>query len=139
MSVSAQQEPRFSLKELIEASGISERNIRYYIQEGLVPRARGRGRSAYYTTEHLERLARVMDLRNRGLSLDEIRETVATPPAATSAPSETWERIILHPQLEIHVASDAPEAVRMLVARFTQVAEEWFGSQPDEPAGDPWT
>jgi DNA-binding transcriptional MerR regulator len=119
-------EPRFSMSELVEATGLSDRTIRFYIEQGIVMGARGRGRASYYTPDHLERLARVADLRNRGLSLAEIREAVAPAVPATHAPSEVWERLRLHPALEIGVRNDAPEEIRLLVRRFEQLAEQWF-------------
>jgi DNA-binding transcriptional MerR regulator len=119
-------QPRFSMSELVEATGLNDRTIRFYIEEGLVPGAKGRGRSAYYTPEHHERLVRVADLRNHGLSLAEIREALAPAAPELHAPAETWERHMLHPALEVNVRSDAPEDIRMLLRRFEQLAEQWF-------------
>lgn len=128
-------EPRFTLAELVEATGLSERTIRYYIEQGIVMRAKGRGRSSYYTPEHLERLARVADLRERGLSLAEIKEAVAPSVPQPEEPGEVWERRLLHPTLEIMVREDAPEEVRLLVRRFEQLADEWFSSLGEPGAG----
>ncbi|MEZ4522315.1 MAG: helix-turn-helix domain-containing protein [Thermomicrobiales bacterium] len=121
-------EPRFSLTELVEASGISERTIRYYIGEGLLQHARGRGRSSYYTTEHLERLTRIADLRERGLSLAEIAESLVPAAQTIQTPTESWQRILLHPTLEMNVRSDAPEDIKLLVQRFQQIADQWFAT-----------
>jgi DNA-binding transcriptional MerR regulator len=125
---SRQTAPRFSISELVDASGISDRTIRYYIQQGLLQHAHGRGRSSYYTTEHLERLARIADLRDRGLSLSEILEAVATPPGVEDLEVESWDRVSLHPELEVHIRAGASDDVRMLVDRFQQLAEQWFGA-----------
>lgn len=121
-------EPRFTLEELVEATGISDRTIRYYIEEGLLQHARGRGRSSFYTTEHLERLTRIVDLRDRGLSLSEIRESLTLAVEEPTVPAETWERQLLHPTLEVNVRSDAPDEIRMLVQRFHQIADQWFST-----------
>ncbi len=121
-----QPAPRFTMEELVDASGISDRTIRYYIEQGLLQHARGRGRSSYYTTEHLERLTRITDLRDRGLSLAEIRESFVPQVQESAVPSEHWERLALHPSLEIGIRSDAPDDVRMLVQRFQQLADQWF-------------
>lgn len=114
------------MSELVDASGITERTIRYYIEQGLLQHANGRGRSSYYTTEHLERLARIADLRERGLSLTEILEAVAAPRLAVTHELESWNRISLHPALEVHLRTDAPDDVRLLVERFQQLADQWF-------------
>ena len=120
------QQPRFSMDELVEASGISDRTIRYYIEQGILQHARGRGRSSFYTTEHLERLTRISDLRSRGLSIAEIRESMTPGAVETSTPAEMWERHALHPALELNVRADAPDEIRMLVQRFQQIADQWF-------------
>ena len=117
------------MDELVEASGINDRTVRYYIEQGILQHARGRGRSSYYTTEHLERLTRVADLRDRGMSIAEIRESLA--PAAVgepATPAESWERYPLHPDLEVHLKAEAGDEVRMLLRRFQQISNEWFAT-----------
>lgn len=133
-------EPRFSLAELVESTGLSERTIRYYIQQGLVPGARGRGRSSFYTPEHLQRLARVVDLRDRGLSIDEIREAVIPDIGQAPRDVETWERVRLHPDLELHILANAPDGVKMLARQIEQHAARWLGTlDSTEPGDDTWT
>jgi DNA-binding transcriptional MerR regulator len=129
--VQPEEAARFTMADLVEASGLTERTIRYYVQEGLVSPAQGRGRTRYYTPQHLEELTRVADLRRRHLSIDEIRDLVgrsqSTSTAATGLPSETWERIYLHPDLELLVRARAPENIRALAQDLHQRAQEWFG------------
>ncbi len=129
-------EPRFSLVELVEATGLSDRTIRYYIEQGILMGAKGRGKTSYYTPEHLQRLARVSDLRNRGLSLAEIRESVAPTMPEPQVPGEIWERHLVHPMLELSVRSDAPEEIRLLVRRFEQLAEQWFETLGQDGSGN---
>jgi DNA-binding transcriptional MerR regulator len=75
-----------TLAELAAASGVSERTIRYYQSEKLLPRPDKRGREAVYRPDHLERVRLIVDLRDRGLSLGTIRELVGTEdPAVTVA------------------------------------------------------
>ncbi len=126
--VTRQTAPRFSMDELVEASGMTDRTIRYYIEQGLLQNARGRGRSSYYTTEHLERLTRIADLRDRGLSLAEIQESFVPQTVETTVESEIWERQLLHPTLEVSIRGDAPDDVRLLVQRFQQLANQWFAA-----------
>lgn len=125
--------PRFTMEELVDASGISDRTIRYYIEQGLLQHARGRGRSSYYTTEHLERLARIANLRDRGLSLAEIQEALSPERFEQMVESEHWERRLLHPTLEINIRQDAPDDVRLLVQRFEQLADQWFSTLESGP------
>jgi len=66
----------YGLADLAARSGVSERNIRYYQNERLLPRPTKSGRDAVYTDEHLERLCLIGELRDRGLKLKTIRELV---------------------------------------------------------------
>ncbi len=68
----------YTLSELAAASGVTQRTIRFYQAERLLSRPDKRGRDAVYAEEHLERLALVGELRDRGLTLSTIRDLVAT-------------------------------------------------------------
>lgn len=65
------------IAELAERSGVSVRNIRFYHQAGVLPRPRMQGRVGWYGSEHLERLAFVRRLQQRGYSLAAIADMVA--------------------------------------------------------------
>lgn len=69
-------DPGYSLTELAEASGVTERTIRYYQSEKLIPKPAKRGRERRYDADHLERLGLIVDLRDRGLTLQTIRDLV---------------------------------------------------------------
>lgn len=120
-------EPRFSMLELVESSGMPERTIRYYIEKRLIPPARGKGRSAYYTTDHLRRIEQIRDYQGQGLSLDEIASQLRSANLPQDD-AEAWNRLTLHDDLEIQVRQGAPEAVQILVRRFQEMAGEWFGT-----------
>lgn len=127
-------EPRFSLADLVDASGLPERTIRHYVEVGLLPPAQGRGRGRYYTTQHFERLTMIAQLREERLSIDEIRERLAPAPGPLPAvpagpPGEGWRRIDLHDGLELHVREPVNGATRALVAELSAVVERWFGEQ----------
>ena len=128
-SVESVETPRFTMSDLVESSGLNERTIRYYISEGLVSPARGRGRSRYYTPQHLEQLERAKALRSRRLSIDEIREQLSSVTTAEPAVGEHWERVQLHPTLELHLRDDAPEAIRALQRQLIALAREWLGDE----------
>lgn len=131
-----QVEPRFSLADLVDASGLTERTIRHYIEAGILPPASGRGRGRYYTTQHLELLTMIAQLREERLSIDEIRERLAPAPTAlgpaapVGPPGEGWRRIDLHDGLELHVREPLNGATRALLAEITSVVERWYG-EPD--------
>lgn len=71
----------YTLSELATASGVTERTIRYYQAERLLPRPGKHGRDAVYGDEHLDRLVLIGELRDRGLTLSTIRDLVATDSA----------------------------------------------------------
>jgi len=85
-AASPQDEETLSLQELAERSALPVRTIRWYQSEGLLPKPGKRGRDAVYRAEHLERLALIAELRDRGLTLVAIRDLVSRErPAATVA------------------------------------------------------
>lgn len=47
------QNKKYTIGELAEATGISRRSVRFYVQTGVIPPPVGRGRFCYYTDEHL--------------------------------------------------------------------------------------
>jgi DNA-binding transcriptional MerR regulator len=122
------------MQEVVDGSGLSERTVRYYINQGLVPRALGRGSAAYYTPAHVLLLARIADLRAHQRSLAEIRELLLAEQSVASvdSPSEHWLRMRLHDDLELHVRTDAPEQIRALAEHLRQATDEWFYGRDDE-------
>lgn len=91
--------PLIDLTELCHLSGVTQRTVRYYVQQGLLPQP-GPGREARkYGPEYLHRLKLIRQLQREHLPLAEIRQRldglseaqiaarVATPapPAASSA------------------------------------------------------
>lgn len=122
---------RYSIADLERETGVSNRNIRYYISEGLLPPAYGRGPTATYDLGHLLRLRMIAKLRDDGIALREIRDRLsdlddeqiaATLKIQTRPPEDRWRRVQLHPSLELHVREPGgepdlalEEAVELLV------------------------
>lgn len=63
------QSTALTIEELAERTGVSVRNIRYYQTRGLIPRPRLEGRTGYYETRHIERLALIDELQQEGMNL----------------------------------------------------------------------
>lgn len=63
----------FDLKELCEAAHVTERTVRYYIAEGLLPTPVGVRSQSRYTAEHLERLQLIQRLKEQDFSLRQIK------------------------------------------------------------------
>ena len=59
----------YSIDELVDLTGFSQRNIAYYIQQGLLPKVGRRGRKTRYPQLFVDRLRfiqRVRDLQDAG-------------------------------------------------------------------------
>ncbi|MGH3054299.1 MAG: helix-turn-helix domain-containing protein, partial [Gaiellaceae bacterium] len=59
------REEEFTLAELADRTGMSERTIRYYIQFGLLPSPEGAGPKSRYTPSHLSRLTLIRMLQEK--------------------------------------------------------------------------
>jgi DNA-binding transcriptional MerR regulator len=103
---------RYTMADLEAQTGVSARTIRFYITQGLLPAARGRGVGATYGPGHLLRLKAIALLKAEHLPLDQIRtrlegmrdaDLVAMLEVKTAPPEDRWRRLQLHPDLELHV------------------------------------
>jgi DNA-binding transcriptional MerR regulator len=130
----------FTLDELCTLAGVPRRTARYYIQIGLLARPEGETRGARYGGGHLDRLLRIRQLADAGISLDRIREVLAgAPPAVPSRPRgagtvEVWSHLVLADGLELQVepgrAGLSPEQVRALFARVTAALADIRRGEP---------
>ncbi len=111
---------RYSMDDLEAESGVSSRTIRYYISEGLLPPAYGRGPSAVYDADHMLRLRYIQQLKAARLPLNDIRERLNGLTSEDLAvalkiemepSSETWRHYRLHEDLDI-VVRDRPPGAR---------------------------
>lgn len=68
--------PRYTIDELAATSGVPSRTIRFYQSKGALPKPEIRGRTAYYTPAHKERLELIARLQDRGLQIRAICELV---------------------------------------------------------------
>jgi DNA-binding transcriptional MerR regulator len=73
----SRREIKLTLKELCNAASVSERTVRYYIQQGLLPPPQGAGPASRYNLEHLRRLALVRRLKATLLPLSEIKHLMS--------------------------------------------------------------
>ena len=103
---------RYTMADLEEQTGLTARTIRYYITEGLLPAAKGRGVGATYGPGHLLRLKAIALLKGEHMPLEAIRkqlegmrdqELAAMLEVETAPPEDRWRRLQLHPGLELHV------------------------------------
>ena len=98
--------PMLTLDELTRRVGMSVRNIRFYTTKGLVPPPIRRGRSGYYTSDHVARLELVSELQAHGFTLSAIERYLARIPV-----DATPETIALHRTLLAPWLAELPETV----------------------------
>jgi DNA-binding transcriptional MerR regulator len=95
-----------SLEELTRRTGISVRNVRFYTTRGLVPAPIRKGRSGYYSSDHLARLELVRELQAHGFTLAAIERYVAKIPADASPETIALHRTLLAPWM-----AELPETI----------------------------
>lgn len=86
-----------TLDELTARVGMSVRNVRFYTTKGLVPPPLRRGRSGYYTPEHVARLELVQELQAHGFTLGAIEKYVSAIPEGASAEEIALQRTMRAP------------------------------------------
>src|SRR5512143_2951659 len=86
-----------TLDALTERVGMSVRNIRFYTTKGLVPPPLRRGRSGYYTSDHVARLQLVQELQGRGSTLSAIEKYLAGIPRHATPADIALHRTMLAP------------------------------------------
>src|SRR6478609_7151529 len=86
-----------TLDELTRRVGVSVRNIRFYTTKGLVPPPIRRGRSGYYSSDHVARLELVQELQHHGFTLSAIEKYVARIPADATPQDIALHRTMLAP------------------------------------------
>ena len=67
----------YRVEELAAAAGLPVDTLRFYQSRGLLPPPDRVGRVAIYSEEHLERLARIRDLKRQGLTLAQIQRVLS--------------------------------------------------------------
>ena len=86
-----------TLDELTKRVGMSVRNVRFYTTKGLVPPPLRRGRSGYYTPDHVARLELVQELQAHGFTLSAIERYVARIPEDATPEDIALARTMLAP------------------------------------------
>ncbi len=89
------------------------RNVRFYTSRGLVPPPIRRGRSGYYSPEHVARLELVQELQAHGFTLSAIERYVSALPADAEPEDIALARTMLAPwQSDLPVDMERPELER---------------------------
>src|SRR6188768_1872398 len=86
----------YSLSDLVKLTGVTERTVRFYISQGLLPPPSQKGPNARYAEEHLDRLRLIKKMQLAHLPLAEIRNRLDALPedelAALAQSAPTYEQ-----------------------------------------------
>jgi DNA-binding transcriptional MerR regulator len=101
---------QYTMKELSAFVNMTARNIRFYIQQGVVDKPEGANKGAYYIDKHLQQLLIVKKYKENGVSLERIAQIIHQKENSSNInfqiPSgniEVISRIYLHDGVELTI------------------------------------
>lgn len=106
---------QLTIDELARRVGMTARNVRAYQSRGLVPPPALRGRTGFYTSEHVARLELIRDLQAEGFNLEAIKRILQRARGETVAEVLDFTRAVAAP-----FSDERPE-----VADTTVFVERW--------------
>lgn len=104
----ADEPAEHTIDEIASLSRVSSRTIRFYQSRGALMVPSIRGRVAYYGPKHLERLKLIAQLQDRGLSINAIRDLLAS---IDKGETDLAEWLGVEQQLQASWANDHPRTV----------------------------
>ena len=95
-----------TIGELSARSGIAPSALRFYEQQGLIRSTRTGGNQRRYERSELRRVSFIRIAQQVGLSLDEIRESLAALPDSRTPTKADWAHLSRswRPRLDEHIA-----------------------------------
>ncbi|HLR84731.1 MAG TPA: MerR family transcriptional regulator [Nocardioidaceae bacterium] len=127
----------FTIEELAQRTGMTVRALRSWNSRGLLPPAQIRGRTGYYTDEHVRRVERVRALIGEGYNLGVIAKMLAT--------ADDEESVVAFAQAVVTSHGDRDQ---QMVVTECEITAPWDHDVPDgfvaglvglgllEPVGD---
>ncbi len=136
----------YDLPELSDRAGVSQRTVRYYIQQGLLPSPDARGPGSHYTPEHLDRLRLIKRLQREHLPLGEIRRRierltaaeVRTLLAGSPEPQDKSASEYIRSVLTGSAPPAKPPDALMLSLRSPVLREQAFDTGPSSHTRSQW-
>lgn len=98
----------YTIDDLAAVSRVPSRTIRFYQSKGLLEAPTMKGRVAFYDQRHVDRLALIAQLQDRGLRIEAIRELVKR---IDEGEVDVGEWLGLEAQLKAPWANDRPRTV----------------------------
>ena len=102
----AERAAGLTIDEVARAAGMTVRNVRAHQSRGLLPPPIVRGRTGYYTQDHVARLQLIRDMQAEGFNLEAIRRVLDRTPPGSAAPTLEFDRELRRSWLE-----EAPEVI----------------------------
>lgn len=98
--------PVLTVGEVATRAGVAASTLRFYEREGLIEAGRSDGGQRRYQRDVLRRIAFVRAAQRVGLTLDEIREALASLPKARTPTRQDWTRLSRswRPRLDAKIA-----------------------------------
>ncbi|GGS37982.1 MULTISPECIES: redox-sensitive transcriptional activator SoxR [Actinokineospora] len=103
---------QLTIGEVADRSGIPHTALRFYEERGLITAHRSAGNQRRYPRAVLRRLAFIRTAQRVGLSLEEIRDALATLPDGRTPTKADWARLSKSWQAEIDTRIDALQRLR---------------------------
>ena len=103
---------QLTIGEVADRSGIPHTALRFYEERGLIASERTAGNQRRYPRAVLRRLAFIRTAQRVGLSLEEIRDALATLPDGRTPTKSDWARLSKSWQEEIEARIDALRRLR---------------------------
>ena len=98
----------YTIDEISSLSRVPSRTVRFYQSRGALMAPAIRGRVAYYGSKHLQRLELIAQLQDRGLSIDAIRDLLAS---IDKGETDLAEWLGVEQELQASWANDHPRTV----------------------------
>ncbi|OYY21361.1 MULTISPECIES: MerR family transcriptional regulator [unclassified Polynucleobacter] len=128
------EDKKYTFEELCSLTGVSSRTLRYYIQIGLVDKPIGQTRGAHYLSLHIEKILRIKQLTEAGISLERIREVLSgspmplpertKKPGDISVRTHLWVGEGIALEVSAETAGLSPEQLRQFLKGVMQVYEQ---------------
>lgn len=128
------KDKKYTFEELCTLTGVSSRTLRYYIQIGLVDKPIGQTRGAHYLSLHIEKILRIKQLTEAGISLERIREVLSGSPMPLperpkklgdiSVRTHLWVGEGIEIEVSAETAGLSPEQLRQFLKGVMQAYEQ---------------
>jgi DNA-binding transcriptional MerR regulator len=87
----------YTIDQLAQASGVTVRNIRAHQSRGLLPAPEVRGRTGFYTQEHVARLQLINEMQTDGFNLNAIKRILDGMPPGSAGDVLGFDRALRTP------------------------------------------